>query len=48
LIPHRHYIVAGCFEKLQAAASNILIKLEFHTTRPTGTGTTRSRAASAP
>src|SRR5262252_487545 len=48
LIPHGHHIMAGRFQQFQAAAPDILVKLDFHATRSIGTGTTRSRAASAP
>jgi hypothetical protein len=40
--------MARRFEKFQAAKSDILVELDFHATWPVGTGTTRSRAASAP
>jgi hypothetical protein len=48
LIPNGHHIVAGCPDEIQAATSYILVELELHATRPTGTATTWSRAASAP
>jgi hypothetical protein len=48
LIPNRHHIVSGGLEKLHSATSDIFVELEFYATRPTGTRTVCSRAASAP
>jgi hypothetical protein len=40
--------VAVDLELLRAATADVLVQFEIHATRPTATGTTRSRAASAP
>jgi hypothetical protein len=40
--------VAGGLQKLQTAAANILVELEFHAYSATGTGTICSRDTSAP
>lgn len=48
LIPHGHRVVSARLEKLQASRSDILVEPEFHAARSVGTGTIRSRAASAP
>lgn len=48
LLTDGHHIVAFGLEKRQATAADVLVELEPHATRPTGTATTRSRAASAP
>jgi len=41
-------IVARGREELQSAPSDIFVELELHAAPPIGTGTTRSREASAP
>jgi len=48
LAMHRRHVVAVGLEHLRATTADILVQFELHATRPTGTGTTRSRAASAP
>ena len=48
LLADRHHIVTVCFEQLSATAPDILVELELHAARSVGTGTMRSRAASAP
>jgi hypothetical protein len=40
--------MTGRFEQLQPTAPDILVELEFHAAWSVGTGTMRSRAASAP
>jgi len=48
LLADRHHIVTGRFKQLPATAPDILVELELHAARSLGTGTMRSRAASAP
>ena len=48
LVADRHHIVAGRLEQLPATTPDILVELELHAARSLGTGTMRSRAASAP
>ena len=48
LTGNRNSIVAGCADQVARAPAEILVELEFHATFSVGTGTTCSRAASAP
>lgn len=48
LLAYRHYIVTGRFEHFQATTADVLVELELHAAWSVGTGTMRSRAASAP
>jgi hypothetical protein len=48
LIPNGHHVVTDSLEKLQSPASDVLVELELHAYPAIGTGTMRSRDASAP
>jgi hypothetical protein len=48
LIADSNHIVSGAADHIGRAAAEILVELEFHPAFSVGTGTTRSRAASAP
>lgn len=48
LVADGHCIVAGSLEEFPAAPADLLVELDLHATRSIGTGTIRSRAASAP
>ena len=48
LTGNRNSIVTGGADQIGRTPAEILVELEFHATFSVGTGTTRSRAASAP
>ena len=48
LLANGRYVMAAVTQEIDAADANVLIGLDFHSAGSTGTGMTRSRAASAP
>jgi hypothetical protein len=48
LLPNRRYVMSVVTQKTYAADADVLINFNFHSAGSTGTGMTRSRAASAP
>src|SRR5262245_49999855 len=48
LLSYGHDIMAALFQHGDAAAADVLVDLDPHSAGSTGTGITRSRAASAP